>query len=150
MQRIGGLVNTMLEAHDKSVITTFENLVVRLPAKGYGTTEFDMSDERRELLVAAGRKAMKDYFDTSKPGASHHGREGTDTSGHSKSGSHTHDEMTWNSNVTTEFKQDTREKHKETRSNISNSKSSSSQGIHLFRALLIDHFKKIDSLYNNS
>ncbi len=63
VQRIGGLVNTMLEAHDKSVITTFEKLVVRLPAKGYGTTEFDMSDERRELLVAAGRKAMKDYFD---------------------------------------------------------------------------------------
>jgi predicted acylesterase/phospholipase RssA len=63
VQRIGGLVSTMLEAHDKSVITTFENLVVRLPAKGYGTTEFDMSDERRELLIAAGRKAMKDYFD---------------------------------------------------------------------------------------
>jgi NTE family protein len=63
VQRIGGLVNTMLEAHDKSVITTFEKLVVRLPAKGYGTTEFDMSDERRELLVDAGRKAMKVYFD---------------------------------------------------------------------------------------
>jgi NTE family protein len=63
VQRIGGVVNTMLEAHDKSVITTFEKLVVRLPAKGYGTTEFDMSDERRELLVDAGRKAMKVYFD---------------------------------------------------------------------------------------
>jgi NTE family protein len=63
VQRIGGLVNTMLEAHDKSVITTFENLVVRLPAKGYGTTEFDMSDERRGLLVSAGQKAMKSYFD---------------------------------------------------------------------------------------
>ena len=63
VQRMGGLVSTMLEAHDKSVITTFEKLVVRLPAKGYGTTEFDMSDERRELLVASGRKAMKSYFD---------------------------------------------------------------------------------------
>jgi predicted acylesterase/phospholipase RssA len=63
VQRISGLVSTMLEAHDKSVISTFENLVVRLPAKGYGTTEFDMSDERRELLIAAGRKAMKNYFD---------------------------------------------------------------------------------------
>jgi predicted acylesterase/phospholipase RssA len=63
VQRISGLVNTMLEAHDKSVIATFENLVVRLPAKGYGTTEFDMSDERRDFLVAAGRKAMKAYFD---------------------------------------------------------------------------------------
>ncbi len=64
VQRVSGLVNTMLEAHDKSVIATFEKLVVRLPANGYGTTEFEMSDERRELLVAAGRKAMKDYFDS--------------------------------------------------------------------------------------
>jgi NTE family protein len=63
VRRIGGLVNTMLEARDKAVITTFENLVVRLPAKGYGTTEFDMSDKRRELLVTAGQKAMKSYFD---------------------------------------------------------------------------------------
>jgi predicted acylesterase/phospholipase RssA len=63
VQRISGLVSTMLEAHDKSVITTFEKLVVRLPAKGYGTTEFDMSDERRNLLVKAGRNAMKSYFD---------------------------------------------------------------------------------------
>lgn len=63
VQRIGGLVNTMLEAHDKAVISTFENLVVRLPAKGYGTTEFEMSDERRELLVDAGQKAMNGYFD---------------------------------------------------------------------------------------
>jgi predicted acylesterase/phospholipase RssA len=63
VQRIGGLVNTMLEARDKSVITTFEKLVVRLPAKGYGTTEFDMSNERRNLLVTAGQKAMKEYFD---------------------------------------------------------------------------------------
>jgi NTE family protein len=63
VQRIGGLVNTMLEAHDKSVIATFENLVVRLPAKGYGTTEFEMSDERRNLLIAAGQIAMKTYFD---------------------------------------------------------------------------------------
>lgn len=63
VQRIGGLVNTMLEAHDKSVIATFENLVVRLPAKGYGTTEFEMSDERRNLLIAAGQIAMKTYFE---------------------------------------------------------------------------------------
>lgn len=63
VQRIGGLVGTMLEAHDKSVISTYEELVVRLPAKGYGTTEFDMTDERRELLLAAGQKAMKTYLD---------------------------------------------------------------------------------------
>ncbi len=41
----------------------FSHLVVRLPAQGYGTTEFDMSDERRAALVEAGRSAMGDYFD---------------------------------------------------------------------------------------
>ena len=63
VQRISGLVNTMLEAHDKSVITAFEDLVVRLPAKGYGTTEFDMSDKKRGLLINAGEKAMINYLD---------------------------------------------------------------------------------------
>jgi NTE family protein len=62
VKRINNLVNTMLEAHDKSVISTYTDLVVKLPAKGFGTTEFDMTDERRGLLVAAGRTAMKVYF----------------------------------------------------------------------------------------
>jgi predicted acylesterase/phospholipase RssA len=62
VQRISNLINTATSARDKSVIDEFEHLVVRLPAKGYGMTEFDMSDERRELLVEAGRRAMKDYF----------------------------------------------------------------------------------------
>ena len=42
----------MTGAHDKMVIEEFEHLVVRLPAAGYGTTEFDMSDERRKALLA--------------------------------------------------------------------------------------------------
>jgi hypothetical protein len=45
------------------VLESFESLVVHLPAKGYGTTEFDMSNERRELLLAAGREAMEAYWD---------------------------------------------------------------------------------------
>jgi predicted acylesterase/phospholipase RssA len=63
VQRIKRLVNTMTGAHDKMVIEEYEHLVVRLPAGGYGTTEFDMSDQRRESLVAAGRRAMKAYLD---------------------------------------------------------------------------------------
>ncbi|HWR93141.1 MAG TPA: patatin-like phospholipase family protein [Desulfobacterales bacterium] len=63
VQRIMRLVNTMTGAHDKMVIEEYEHLVVRLPAGGYGTTEFDMSDPRRESLVAAGRRAMKAYLD---------------------------------------------------------------------------------------
>jgi predicted acylesterase/phospholipase RssA len=63
VQRLKHLLDTMTQAHDKMVMEEFADLVVRLPAKGYGTTEFDMTDERRQALVAAGRKAMADYFD---------------------------------------------------------------------------------------
>jgi NTE family protein len=64
VQRIKRLVDTMTGAHDKMVIEEYEDLVVRLPAGGYGTTEFDMSDERRNVLVAAGRNTMRLYLDT--------------------------------------------------------------------------------------
>jgi NTE family protein len=63
VQRLMRLMNTATTAHDKMVIDTFSHLVVRLPAQGYGTTEFDMSDERRRALVEAGRSAMRAYFD---------------------------------------------------------------------------------------
>ncbi len=63
LQRLMRLINTATTAHDKMVIEAFEHLVVRLPAAGYGTTEFDMSDERREALVDAGRLAMRAYLD---------------------------------------------------------------------------------------
>ncbi len=55
--------NTVTTAHDKMVIEEFDQLVVRLPAQGYGTTEFDMGDERRTALVEAGRSAMAACFD---------------------------------------------------------------------------------------
>ncbi len=63
VQRLLNLVNTMLEARDKDVIGAFEDLVVRLPAGGYGTTEFDMTEERRAALLEAGRITMKRYLD---------------------------------------------------------------------------------------
>ena len=63
VQRLMNLVNTMLEARDKDVIAAFESLVVRLPAGGYGTTEFDMTNERRAALLDAGRQTMKRYLD---------------------------------------------------------------------------------------
>ena len=63
VHRLMNLVNTMLESRDKDVIASFENLVVRLPAGGYGTTEFDMTVERRAALLEAGRQTMKRYLD---------------------------------------------------------------------------------------
>lgn len=63
VRRLSGLMNTVLGARDKAVISSFEHLVVRLPAKGFGTVEFDMSDQRRNLLVDAGRQTMMHYLD---------------------------------------------------------------------------------------
>jgi len=62
VHRVLNLVTTMLEAHDKDVISAFADLVARLPAGGYGTTEFDMSEERRAFLVQTGYETMKSYF----------------------------------------------------------------------------------------
>lgn len=67
MRRISNLLNTTLSARDKLVTENAEKMVVRLPAGGYGTTEFEMTDERRNLLVNAGCKAMTTYFDNLPP-----------------------------------------------------------------------------------
>jgi NTE family protein len=69
VQRINQLVNTALMAHDKAVIEAFENMVVRLPAKGYGTTEFDMSVARQQALLETGRQEMERYFAEHPPAA---------------------------------------------------------------------------------
>jgi predicted acylesterase/phospholipase RssA len=63
VQRIRRLMDTALGAHDKMVMDAFKELVVRLPAGGYGTTEFGMNAARRENLVEAGRRAMRTYLD---------------------------------------------------------------------------------------
>lgn len=63
VQRILRLVNTMTTARDKMVIDEFRHLVVKLPAGGYGTVEFDLSDPDRNALVDVGRRAMQQYLD---------------------------------------------------------------------------------------
>ena len=60
--RLKRLIDTIVMARDKMVIDAFEHLVVRLPAKGVGATEFDLSDDRRALLTVAGRDAMRAHL----------------------------------------------------------------------------------------
>lgn len=60
--RLRNLVSTMMSAHDNMAITVFQKNVVKLPARGIGTTQFDMSDAQREALVDGGRKAMKAFL----------------------------------------------------------------------------------------
>jgi len=62
--RIGRLIDTATTAHDKRVIEDHGELIVRLPAKGYGTTEFDMSEARRDALVEAARTATRQWLAT--------------------------------------------------------------------------------------
>ncbi len=63
VQRLKHLVDTAIQAHDKAVIETFAHLVVRLPARGYGTTEFAMRPDRRDALIAAARTVTQAYLE---------------------------------------------------------------------------------------
>jgi predicted acylesterase/phospholipase RssA len=64
VRRVSGLINTVTRSRDKQVINAYSDGVCRLPAKGYGTTEFDMSDARMDALVNAGRQSASAFFDT--------------------------------------------------------------------------------------
>lgn len=62
VRRLTGLVSTMMSAHDNMAVTVFAKHVVRLPARGIGTTQFNMSDGERNALVEGGRKAMREFL----------------------------------------------------------------------------------------
>jgi predicted acylesterase/phospholipase RssA len=60
--RVERLIDTMTGARDNETIRDRAQEVCRLPAKGYGTTEFDMSPERTKALLDAARAAMRSYL----------------------------------------------------------------------------------------
>jgi NTE family protein len=62
VHRLRRLITTVTSAHDNTAMAAFARHVVHLPAGGYGTTELDMGDERREALVNAGREAMRAFL----------------------------------------------------------------------------------------
>ena len=62
IQRLHRLVDTATRANDNMAIAVFAKHVVRLPAGGYSTTQFDMTDPEREALVDAGRNAMTAFL----------------------------------------------------------------------------------------
>ncbi|WP_417915630.1 patatin-like phospholipase family protein [Candidatus Electronema sp. JM] len=66
VNRVNTLINTMCCSHDNEVIRNNPHLICRLPAKGYGTTEFDMPDYRLDALITAGKKAMENHLDQRK------------------------------------------------------------------------------------
>lgn len=62
VQRVGRLVDTLTGAQDNSEIRKREKDICRRPAKGYGTTEFDMTAERLGALINAARNAMRKHL----------------------------------------------------------------------------------------
>lgn len=62
VRRIQRMVDTMTGARDNALIDHYRDQVCRLPAKGYGTTEFDMPKSKIDALVEAGRGAMKEHL----------------------------------------------------------------------------------------
>ena len=67
--RLERLVSTALGAHDRTVMDEYDQLIVRLPAGGYGTIEFDLSTVRLNALIDAGRNALGTYLDRPVPAA---------------------------------------------------------------------------------
>lgn len=62
ISRIQRLLDTMTRAHDKVNMETYKDFICHLPAKGFGTTEFEASKERTKAMVDAGRAAMTAYL----------------------------------------------------------------------------------------
>ena len=62
VRRITRLVDTLTGATTSYVIRSHRHRVCNLPAGGYGTTEFGMSDQRLGALVGIGRKTMGDFL----------------------------------------------------------------------------------------
>jgi NTE family protein len=66
--RVTNLVDTMRGSTDADVMRRFPNAICHLPVKGYGTTEFRMSQDRMNCLIDAGRNAMRSYLMNLNPG----------------------------------------------------------------------------------
>lgn len=62
VRRIQRMVDTMTGARDNALIDQYSDQICRLPAKGYGTTEFDMPKVKIDALVEAGRTAMREHL----------------------------------------------------------------------------------------
>lgn len=58
VQRISRLIDTMTGASDNEMIRRFSDYICHLPAKGYGTLEFDLEGERLDHFIEAGRNVM--------------------------------------------------------------------------------------------
>jgi NTE family protein len=68
--RVTRLIDAMMGTSDMEVMRDYPKLICHIPVKGYGTTEFRMSQERMALLIKSGQNAMTDYLQTQSISAS--------------------------------------------------------------------------------
>jgi predicted acylesterase/phospholipase RssA len=64
VQRVSRLLDTMMGAQDNDEIRRHASEICRLPVKGYGTTEFNMSEEKLHALVSGGHDAVVAHLQT--------------------------------------------------------------------------------------
>jgi len=59
-ERNQALLTTFLKNHDHFIVRTHPDVVCHLPVGGFDTLEFDMSEERIQILLDSGQEAMRD------------------------------------------------------------------------------------------
>ena len=62
VERVSRLVSTMMKAADEEVIRRYAHHVCKIPAKGYGTLEFDLRGKRLDDFLEGGRRAMREHL----------------------------------------------------------------------------------------
>jgi predicted acylesterase/phospholipase RssA len=62
VQRISRLIDTMTGASDNEMIRFYAASICHLPAKGYGTLEFDLDGDRLMNFLKAGQSAMIEHL----------------------------------------------------------------------------------------
>lgn len=62
VQRVFRILETLTDAHDNQEIRDHAALICHLPVKGYGTTDFNVPDDRMALLIDGSRQAMTTYL----------------------------------------------------------------------------------------
>jgi len=62
IDRTARLVEMVWGARDREAIRQHEHLICRLPAKGYGTLDFNLGGDRLERLLIAARQAMVEHL----------------------------------------------------------------------------------------
>jgi predicted acylesterase/phospholipase RssA len=62
IRRVEKLLDTMMGAADNAEVDAHASEICRLPVKGYGTTEFNMSSEKLAFLIQSSHDAMTAYL----------------------------------------------------------------------------------------